>query len=89
MCACAVKVLTVLLLVLSPHCSDVGKMLPALLLLDMFGVVQSGHLAALKKEMPQVSINSRPFSTISRPTPASKVSERTMWDRKCRLRFKV
>lgn len=70
-------------------CSDVGNMFPALTLLDMFGVVQSSHLPALKKGMPQVSINTRPFSSISRPTPAGRVIERTMWNRKCRLRFKL
>lgn len=70
-------------------CSDVGELFPALTLLDMFGVVQSGHLSALKKGMPQVSINARPFSSISRPTPAGRASETTMWNRKCRLRFKL
>lgn len=69
--------------------TDVGHMFPALTLLDMFGVVQSGHLPALKKEMPQVSINTKLFSSISRPTPAARASERTMWNRKCRLRFKL
>lgn len=69
--------------------TDVGDMFPALTLLDMFGVVQSSHLPALKKGMPQVSINTRPFSSISRPTPAGRVIERTMWNRTCRLRFKL
>uniref|UniRef100_A0A3Q0R468 S-phase kinase-associated protein 2, E3 ubiquitin protein ligase n=1 Tax=Amphilophus citrinellus TaxID=61819 RepID=A0A3Q0R468_AMPCI len=35
--------------------------------LDVFGLVQDSQLPSLKKEMPHVSINSRPFSTIARP----------------------
>ncbi|KAM4528653.1 S-phase kinase-associated protein 2 [Odontesthes bonariensis] len=72
---------------------DLGKMFPALHLLDVFGLVQDSQLPSLKKEMPRVSINSRPFSSIARPTPATKLmgspSDCAMWNRKCRLRFKL
>ncbi len=64
-----------------------------LCLLDVFGVVQNSHLPSLKKEMPHVSINSRPFTSIARPTPArglaGSLCDRTMWNRKCQLRFKL
>lgn len=74
-------------------CSDLGKMFPVLCLLDVFGIIQNSHLPSLKKEMPQVSINSRPFSSIARPTPTSRLtgclSDRAMWSRRCRLRFKL
>ncbi|CAG5867164.1 unnamed protein product [Menidia menidia] len=67
-----------------------GKMCPALHLLDIFGLAQDTQLPPLKKEMPQVSINSRPFSSVARPTPASKMAaEHTMWNRTCRLRFRL
>lgn len=69
--------------------SDVGQMFPLLGLLDMFGVVQAGHLPALKKELPHVSINTRPFSSIARPTPAGRGGEATMWDHRCQLRFRL
>ncbi|XP_076614699.1 S-phase kinase-associated protein 2 [Chaetodon auriga] len=73
--------------------TDLGKMFPMLCLLDVFGIVHNSHLPSLKKEMPHVSINSRPFSSIARPTPASRLagslSDRTMWNRKCQLRFKL
>ncbi|XP_056259720.1 S-phase kinase-associated protein 2 [Seriola aureovittata] len=73
--------------------TDLGKTLPTLCLLDVFGLVQDGHLPSLKKEMPHVSINSRPFSGVARPTPSSRLvgflNDRTMWNRKCRLRFRL
>nr|XP_046230678.1 S-phase kinase-associated protein 2 [Scatophagus argus] len=69
--------------------NDLGKMVPTLYLLDVFGIVLNSHLASLKKEMPHVSINSRPFSFVARPTPASRLCDRTMWNRKCQLRFKL
>ncbi|XP_031590040.1 S-phase kinase-associated protein 2 [Oreochromis aureus] len=71
--------------------TDVDKMFPVLSQLDVFGLVQDSQLPSLKKGMPHVSINSRPFSSIARPTPASRfvgsTSDRTMWNKKCRLRF--
>uniref|UniRef100_A0A3P8PKY6 S-phase kinase-associated protein 2 n=1 Tax=Astatotilapia calliptera TaxID=8154 RepID=A0A3P8PKY6_ASTCA len=71
--------------------TDVGIMFPVLSQLDVFGLVQDSQLPSLKREMPHVSINSRPFSSIARPTPASRfvgfTSDRTMWNKKCRLRF--
>lgn len=71
--------------------TDLDKMFPMLCQLDVFGLVQDSQLPSLKKEMPHMSINSRPFSTIARPTPASRpagsTSDRIMWNKKCRLRF--
>lgn len=73
--------------------SDLGKTFPMLSLLDVFGLVNDSHLPSLKKEIPRICINSRPFSNIARPTPASRLigscSDRTMWNRKCQLRFKL
>ncbi|XP_041825496.1 S-phase kinase-associated protein 2 [Melanotaenia boesemani] len=72
--------------------TDLGKTLPSLTHLDIFGLLQDGQLPSLKKDMSHVSINSRPFSATARPTPSSRLvgspSDRTMWDRRCRLRFK-
>lgn len=67
--------------------TDLDKTLPVLSLLDVFGIVSGSHLSSLKKEMPRVTINSRPFSSIARPTPASTPAGCFMWNRKCRLRF--
>ncbi|XP_068430521.1 S-phase kinase-associated protein 2 isoform X2 [Clinocottus analis] len=67
--------------------TDLDKSLPVLSLLDVFGIVSGSHLSSLKKEMPRVSINSRPFSSIARPTPASRPTGCFLWNRKCRLRF--
>ncbi|XP_047425199.1 S-phase kinase-associated protein 2 isoform X2 [Mugil cephalus] len=71
--------------------SNLGKMVPTLCLLDVFGLIQDNHLPSLKKEMPHISINSRPFSSVARPTPTSwfigSPSGRIMWSRMCRLRF--
>ncbi|KAG7240897.1 hypothetical protein INR49_023471 [Caranx melampygus] len=73
--------------------TDLGSTLPTLSLLDVFGLLPDNHLPTLKKEMPHVSINSRPFSGVARPTPASRLigclSDRTMWNRRCRLRFRL
>ncbi|XP_071321623.1 S-phase kinase-associated protein 2 [Trachinotus anak] len=73
--------------------TDLGKTLPTLCLLDVFGLVQDGQLPSLKKEMPRVGINSRPFSSVARPTPAGRLigsfADHTMWNRKCRLRFRL
>lgn len=70
--------------------SDLKKLLPLLHLLDAFGLVSDGHLPALKKEMPLVCLNSRPFSAVARPTPAgAALGERVMWSQRCRLRFKL
>uniref|UniRef100_A0A673B8Z5 S-phase kinase-associated protein 2 n=2 Tax=Sphaeramia orbicularis TaxID=375764 RepID=A0A673B8Z5_9TELE len=73
--------------------SDLGENIPTLNLLDVFGLVTDGHLPSLKKEMPRISINSRPFTAVARPTPSSRLigslSDCTMWNRKCRLRFKL
>ncbi|KAM3600461.1 uncharacterized protein V6R79_023836 [Siganus canaliculatus] len=73
--------------------TDLGKMFPMLCLLDVFGIIHDSLLPSLKKEMPNVSINSRLFSSIARPMPANRLggllSDRTMWNRKCQLRFKL
>lgn len=64
-----------------------------LCLLDVYGLVQDSQLPALKKETPRICINSRPFSSIARPTPAAVLvgcySDRVMWNRQCRLRFNL
>ncbi|XP_068609188.1 S-phase kinase-associated protein 2 [Brachionichthys hirsutus] len=69
--------------------TDLGETFPALSLLEAFGVVHGSHLPSLKKETPRVTINSRPFSDVARPTPASRFADPLMWNRKCRLRFKL
>ncbi|KAM4635761.1 S-phase kinase-associated protein 2 [Polymixia lowei] len=72
--------------------ADFSETFPALRLLDVFGLVNESHVRSLKKEMSPISINTRPFSTVARPTPATcdRVwGERTMWDRRCRLRFQT
>ncbi|XP_054468590.1 S-phase kinase-associated protein 2 isoform X2 [Anoplopoma fimbria] len=69
--------------------TGLDKTFPTLSLLDVFGIVTGSHLSSLKKEMPRVSINSRPFSSVARPTPASRPIGCFMWNRKCRLRFKL
>ncbi|XP_051907829.1 S-phase kinase-associated protein 2 [Hippocampus zosterae] len=66
--------------------SDLGKTFPALRYLEVFGLVNDGHLSSLRKESPGVSINGMPFSAVARPTPAG--ASHGMWDRKIRLRFK-
>ncbi|KAK5851593.1 hypothetical protein PBY51_023136 [Eleginops maclovinus] len=47
------------------------------------------HGPGLHKELPRISINSRPFSGIARPTPATGLTGSFMWNRKCRLRFRL
>uniref|UniRef100_H3C515 S-phase kinase-associated protein 2, E3 ubiquitin protein ligase n=1 Tax=Tetraodon nigroviridis TaxID=99883 RepID=H3C515_TETNG len=42
--------------------SDLGRTLPSLGLLDVFGVVPPGRLAALGEEVPGVRVNATPFS---------------------------
>uniref|UniRef100_A0A3P8WQA0 S-phase kinase-associated protein 2 n=1 Tax=Cynoglossus semilaevis TaxID=244447 RepID=A0A3P8WQA0_CYNSE len=73
-----------------PPSLDLGTTIPSLCLLDVFGLVPNGHLPVLKKDLPRICINSKPFSTIARPTPASTpavpLSDRSMWGSRCRLR---
>ncbi|XP_072310929.1 S-phase kinase-associated protein 2 [Eucyclogobius newberryi] len=73
--------------------SDLSQKIPSLFILDVFGLINDSHLPTLKKEMPHVSINSRPFSTIARPTPAGRAighnGDCTMWNRRCRLRVRL
>uniref|UniRef100_A0A1A7WY74 S-phase kinase-associated protein 2 n=2 Tax=Iconisemion striatum TaxID=60296 RepID=A0A1A7WY74_9TELE len=65
--------------------SDLKQMFPTLRFLDIFGLVQENQLSSLKEQLPHISINSRPFSAVARPTPASR-PDRSMWSRTCRLR---
>uniref|UniRef100_A0A1A8RYY8 S-phase kinase-associated protein 2 (p45) n=1 Tax=Nothobranchius rachovii TaxID=451742 RepID=A0A1A8RYY8_9TELE len=65
--------------------SDLEKLIPSLRFLDIFGLVQENQLLSLKEELPHISINSRPFSDVARPTLASR-PDRSMWGRTCRLR---
>ncbi|KAG7499431.1 S-phase kinase-associated protein 2 [Solea senegalensis] len=72
--------------------TDLGKTLPSLSLLDVYGLVPDNQLATLKKELPRISVNSRPFSGVARPTPASTLvgavsGDRSMYGSRCRLRF--
>ncbi|XP_059214094.1 S-phase kinase-associated protein 2 isoform X2 [Centropristis striata] len=69
--------------------TDLGNTFPVLSLLDVFGIVNGSHLSSLKKEMPNISINARPFSSIARPSSASRLTKHYMWSRKCRLRFSL
>ncbi|XP_013883036.1 S-phase kinase-associated protein 2 [Austrofundulus limnaeus] len=73
--------------------SDLGRTLPSLRFLDVFGLVQENQLVSLRKAMPHVSINSRPFSCVARPTPAGRTGslqpDCSMWERTCRLRVRV
>lgn len=72
--------------------SDLGRTLPSLQFLDVFGLVQENQLTVLKKEMSLIHINSRPFSCVARPTPATRTGllqpDHSMWDRMCRLRVR-
>ncbi|XP_034566340.1 S-phase kinase-associated protein 2 [Notolabrus celidotus] len=70
--------------------TDLGQMFPSLSFLEVFGLIQDPQLVSLKKELPRISINSRPFSSIARPTPACRpYNDCAMWNRKCRLRVKL
>ncbi|KAM3874188.1 S-phase kinase-associated protein 2 [Diretmus argenteus] len=72
--------------------ADFSETFPALRVLGIFGLVHESHMRSMKKGMPNVSINARPFSAIARPTPAPcerlVYIERAMWNKKCRLRLK-
>ncbi|XP_033502266.1 S-phase kinase-associated protein 2 isoform X1 [Epinephelus lanceolatus] len=69
--------------------TDLGQTFPLLSVLDVFGIVNGSHLSSLKKEMPRISINHMPFSNIARPTPDTRPVSCLMWNRKCRLRFRL
>uniref|UniRef100_A0A087YLU3 S-phase kinase-associated protein 2 n=1 Tax=Poecilia formosa TaxID=48698 RepID=A0A087YLU3_POEFO len=69
---------------------DLGKAIPSLRFLDVFGLVQDGQLAALQDDSPRLAINARPFSAVARPTPAGAAQpDRTMWGRGCRLKLNI
>uniref|UniRef100_A0A3B5KTT7 F-box domain-containing protein n=1 Tax=Xiphophorus couchianus TaxID=32473 RepID=A0A3B5KTT7_9TELE len=71
---------------------DLGKAIPSLRFLDVFGLVQDGQLVALQDDSPRLAINARPFSSVARPTPAGPVGaaqpDRSMWGRGCRLKVR-
>ncbi|XP_032395142.1 S-phase kinase-associated protein 2 isoform X1 [Etheostoma spectabile] len=69
--------------------TDLGKTFPTLRLLDVFGIVNGSHLSSLKKELPLVGINTLPFSSTARPTPAARPADRSMWNTRCRLRVRL
>ncbi|XP_042365174.1 S-phase kinase-associated protein 2 isoform X2 [Plectropomus leopardus] len=69
--------------------TDLGQTFPMLSVLDVFGIVNGSHLSSLKKEMPRISINCMPFSSIARPTPDSRPVSCLMWNRKCGLRVRL
>uniref|UniRef100_A0A3Q3G9T6 S-phase kinase-associated protein 2, E3 ubiquitin protein ligase n=1 Tax=Labrus bergylta TaxID=56723 RepID=A0A3Q3G9T6_9LABR len=73
--------------------TDLEQMFPLLSLLEVFGLLHDSQLSSLKKELPRISVNTRPFSSIARPTPACRpqgpVRDRAMWSRTCRLRVKL
>lgn len=67
-------------------CSDVEKF-PNLQTLEVFGLIQDSYLAILCKGLPHIQINTQPFSTVARPTAATK-KDRTLWGMHCRLQYK-
>ncbi|XP_077354726.1 S-phase kinase-associated protein 2 [Festucalex cinctus] len=72
--------------------TDLRNTFPALHYLEVFGLVNDSHLSSLRMESPGICINSLPFSTIARPTPASVMGAcrgYSMWNRTNRLRFKM
>ncbi|CAL1568157.1 unnamed protein product [Knipowitschia caucasica] len=72
--------------------SDLVTTIPTLSVLDVFGLINDSHLPILKKEMPRVAINTRPFSIVARPTPTGKplnYCDNTMWTQRCRLRVRL
>lgn len=61
---------------------------PSLCALQVYGLVQDGYLPTLKKDLPGVDINSDPFSSVARPTPAG-LRELSMWNMSCRLKYQT
>ncbi|KAI2651378.1 S-phase kinase-associated protein 2 [Labeo rohita] len=60
---------------------------PNLQTLEVFGLIQDSYLPILCKGLPHIQINTQPFSTVARPTSASK-KDRTIWGMHCRLVYK-
>ncbi|XP_056587605.1 S-phase kinase-associated protein 2 [Triplophysa dalaica] len=65
---------------------DVEKF-PNLQTLEVFGLIQDSYLPILCKGLPHIQINTQPFSTVARPTAATK-KDRTLWGMHCRLQYK-
>ncbi|KAM9450533.1 S-phase kinase-associated protein 2 isoform 2-T2 [Clarias gariepinus] len=59
----------------------------ALQTLEVFGLIQDSSLPILSKGLPRIQINTQPFSTVARPTAASR-KDRTLWGMHCRLVYK-
>ncbi|KTG06968.1 hypothetical protein cypCar_00004383 [Cyprinus carpio] len=55
--------------------------------LEVFGLIQDSYLPILCKGLPHIQINTQPFSTVARPTSASR-KDRTLWGMHCRLVYK-
>lgn len=60
----------------------------SLSVLQVYGLVQDGYLPTLRKGLPRVSINTDPFSSVARPTPAGR-RENCMWNMGCRLKYQL
>ncbi|KAL0965687.1 hypothetical protein UPYG_G00284470 [Umbra pygmaea] len=59
---------------------------PELQTLEVFGLVQDTYFPILCESLPQLKINTLPFSGVARPAEASR-RDRTMWGMACRLVF--
>lgn len=55
--------------------------------LEVFGLIQDSYLPILSKGLPQIRINTQPFSSVARPTVATR-KDRTLWGMHCRLVYK-
>ncbi|XP_059382298.1 S-phase kinase-associated protein 2-like isoform X1 [Carassius carassius] len=55
--------------------------------LEVFGLIQDSYLPILCKGLPHIQINTQPFSTVARPTSASR-KDRTLWGMHCILVYK-
>ncbi|XP_057216768.1 S-phase kinase-associated protein 2 [Triplophysa rosa] len=65
---------------------DVGKF-PNLQTLEVFGLIQDSYLPFLCKGLSHIQMNTQPFSTVARPTAATR-KDRTLWGMHCRLQYK-
>ncbi|XP_030623905.1 S-phase kinase-associated protein 2 [Chanos chanos] len=61
---------------------------PELQTLEVFGLIQDSYLPILSKGLPRIQINTRPFSSIARPSPSTR-KDRAMWGMHCRLVYKL
>ncbi|XP_026860754.2 S-phase kinase-associated protein 2 [Electrophorus electricus] len=60
---------------------------PKLQTLEVFGLIQDSYLPILSKGLPHIQINTQPFSSIARPTTATR-KDRTLWGMPCWLVYK-